>query len=202
MNGLFAIRREVSRQTQVGLAVASWSLLLFVWFGLTHWAKLPPFALPRPEKVLVALGQLWTQYDLMGNVFMSWWRIAQAFFWCVVIAVPLGLFMGSFRWLHHFINPLAAPMRSMPITAFLPAFLALFGMEETMKVAFLWFGMFFYLLATVVEEGDIAFDPPKIPAGGMAIDIPGRIAADTPGSTREVIRNSMPRELLNIPDAG
>ena len=29
-------------------------------------------------------------------------------------------------------------------------------------------------LATVVEEGDIAFDPPKIPAGGgMAIDIPG-----------------------------
>ena len=36
-------------------------------------------------------------------------------------------------------------------------------------------------LATVVEEGDIAFDPPEIPAGGMAIDIPGRIAADTPG---------------------
>lgn len=57
-------------------------------------------------------------------------------------------------------------------------------------------------LATVVEEGDIAFDPPEIPAGGMAIDIPGRIAADTPGGAREVIRNSMPRELLNIPDAG
>jgi len=46
----------------------------------------------------------------------------------------------------------AAPMRSMPITAFLPAFIALFGMEERMKVAFLWFGMFFYLLAVVVEE--------------------------------------------------
>src|ERR1041385_4474827 len=43
-------------------------------------------------------------------------------------------------------------MRSMPITAFLPAFIALFGMDETMKVAFLWFGMFFYLLAVVVEE--------------------------------------------------
>jgi NitT/TauT family transport system permease protein len=40
----------------------------------------------------------------------------------------------------------------MPITAFLPAFIALFGMEESMKVAFLWFGMFFYLLAVVVEE--------------------------------------------------
>src|SRR5438034_10302484 len=30
----------------------------------------------------------------------------------------------------------------------------LFLMEETMKVAFLWFGMFFYLLAVVVEEAN------------------------------------------------
>jgi ABC-type nitrate/sulfonate/bicarbonate transport system permease component len=60
--------------------------------------------------------------------------------------------MASFRWLFDLINPVAAPMRAMPITAFLPAFIALLGMDETMKVAFLWFGMFFYLLAVVVEE--------------------------------------------------
>ena len=84
----------------------------------------------------------------------SWWRIAQAFFWCACIAIPLGVLMASFRWVHHLINPVAAPMRAMPITAFLPAFIALFGMEETMKVAFLWFGMFFYLLAVVVEEAE------------------------------------------------
>jgi NitT/TauT family transport system permease protein len=53
---------------------------------------------------------------------------------------------------HDLVNPIAAPMRSMPVTAFLPAFIALFGMDEGMKVAFLWFGMFFYLLAIVVEE--------------------------------------------------
>jgi ABC-type nitrate/sulfonate/bicarbonate transport system permease component len=46
----------------------------------------------------------------------------------------------------------AEPMRSMPITAFLPAFIGIFGIYETMKIAFLWFGMFFYLLAVVVEE--------------------------------------------------
>src|SRR2546426_12042607 len=37
-------------------------------------------------------------------------------------------------------------------TLFRSAFIALFGMEESMKVAFLWFGMFFYLLAVVAEE--------------------------------------------------
>src|SRR5437867_2288097 len=71
---------------------------------------------------------------------------------CAVIAIPLGLLVGSFRWVSDLIKVVAAPMRSMPITAFLPAFIALFGMDETMKVAFLWFGMFFYLLAVVVEE--------------------------------------------------
>jgi len=102
--------------------------------------------------VIRAFGKLWTEYDLLGNVMESWWRIAQAFFWCAVIAIPLGILMASFRWLFELINPIAAPMRAMPLTAFLPAFIALFGMDETMKVAFLWFGMFFYLLAVVVEE--------------------------------------------------
>jgi ABC-type nitrate/sulfonate/bicarbonate transport system permease component len=43
-------------------------------------------------------------------------------------------------------------MRSMPITAILPAFIGHFGMDEAKKIAILWFGMFYYLLAVVVEE--------------------------------------------------
>ncbi len=152
MEEILKIRKEISRRTRLLLACLSWGSLIGLWIVLTHWDVLPPFSLPRPSGVVEALTRLWTEYDLLGNVFQSWWRIAQAFFWSAVIAIPLGLLMASFRWLHDLVNPVAAPMRSMPITAFLPAFIALFGMEELMKVAFLWFGMFFYLLAVVVEE--------------------------------------------------
>ncbi len=154
MPDLFSIRREVSRRARLAMAFASWAAIVAIWFALTHWELLPPFSLPRPAGVVQAFVRLWTEYDLLGNVFQSWWRIAQAFFWCAVIAIPLGVLMAGFRWLHELVNPVAAPMRSMPITAFLPAFIALFGMDEMMKVAFLWFGMFFYLLAVVVEEAD------------------------------------------------
>jgi len=154
MANLLEIRKEVSPRTRLALSFLSWGLIIAAWFVLTHWEFLPPFTLPRPMGVVSAFGRLWTEYNLLGNVLQSWWRIAQAFFWCACIAIPLGLLMASFRWVHHLINPVAAPMRAMPITAFLPAFIALFGMEETMKVAFLWFGMFFYLLAVVVEEVD------------------------------------------------
>ena len=152
MPDLFTIRKDTSRRTRLILAVSAWAGILAAWFLLTHWEILPPFSLPKPLGVMSAFFRLWTEYDLLGNVIKSWWRIAQAFTICVVIAIPLGLLMGSFRWVHDLVNPVAAPMRSMPIQAFLPAFIALFGMDETMKVAFLWFGMFFYLLAVVVEE--------------------------------------------------
>ena len=151
---MFAIRREVSKRTRVMLAVASWTTVVLAWYLLTEWKLLPPFSVPQPVGVVKAFYRLWVEYDLPGNVFKSWWRIAQAFCWSAVVAIPLGLLMGSFRWVHDLVNPVAAPMRSMPITAFLPAFIALFGMEEGMKVAFLFFGMFFYLLAVVVEEAD------------------------------------------------
>jgi ABC-type nitrate/sulfonate/bicarbonate transport system permease component len=149
---LFSIRKEISPRLRLVLAFLSWTVVVLVWIGLTHWEILPPFSLPKPMGVIRALAKLWTEYDLLGNVVESWWRIAQAFFWCAVVAIPLGILMASFRWLFELINPVAAPMRAMPLTAFLPAFIALFGMDETMKVAFLWFGMFFYLLAVVVEE--------------------------------------------------
>ena len=152
MADLFKIRGEVSPRVRVALAILSWSLLVLIWFVITNSDLLPPFSLPRPKGVALAFVRLWTEYDLLQNVFQSWWRIAQAFLWCVAIAIPLGLLMASFGWLHDFINPVAAAMRSMPITAFLPAFIALFGMDETEKVSFLYFGMFFYLLAVVVEE--------------------------------------------------
>jgi NitT/TauT family transport system permease protein len=152
MHSLFSIRRPIARQWQLILGVAAWALVVLIWFVITRGKLLPPFALPDPLGVVAALGRLWTEYDLLGNVFQSWWRIAQAFFWSAIVAIPLGLLMASFPWLHHFVNPIAAPMRSMPITAFLPAFIALLGMDEAMKVGFLFFGMLFYLLAVVVDE--------------------------------------------------
>jgi NitT/TauT family transport system permease protein len=147
-----SIRKPIASQWQYIFGVIAWVFVVTAWFVLTRTALVPALVLPEPAGVVRALVHLWVDYDLLGNVFMSWWRIAQAFFWCVVVAIPLGLVMGSYPWAFHLVNPIAAPMRSMPITAFLPAFIALFGMDEGMKVGFLFFGMFFFLLAVVVEE--------------------------------------------------
>jgi len=92
MSDLFSIRKEVSPRVRWTLAFSSWAFLVLLWIVLTQWEILPPFSLPKPLGVIRAFGKLWTEYDLLGNVFQSWWRIAQAFFWCAVVAIPLGMF--------------------------------------------------------------------------------------------------------------
>jgi NitT/TauT family transport system permease protein len=157
MSDWLKIRKDVSPRVRWALAFVSWGFLVGLWLVLPYMHGLEEtlhFSLPKLPGVLQSFAMLWTEYDLLGNVLMSWWRIAQAFFWCAVIAIPLGILMSSYRWLFELVNPVAAPMRAMPITAFLPAFIALLGIDERMKIAFLWFGMFFYLLAVVVEEAN------------------------------------------------
>jgi ABC-type nitrate/sulfonate/bicarbonate transport system permease component len=152
MTELLTIRKETSRTSKLILATVAWVLVVLIWSLITRWELISTYVFPTPMEVLRAFKPLFTERGLLSNVYASWLRIGQAFLWCVIIAVPLGLLMGAFRWVDDLINPVAAPMRSMPTTAFLPAFIGLFGIDETMKVAFLWFGMFFYLLAVVVEE--------------------------------------------------
>jgi NitT/TauT family transport system permease protein len=152
MADIFTIRRETSRSTKLTLGIIAWVLVVVIWALISKWELISSYVFPSPIGVLKAFPELFSERGLMANVWASWLRIGQAFLWCAVIAIPLGLLMASFRWFNDLVEPIAAPMRSMPITAFLPAFIGLFGIDETMKVAFLWFGMFFYLLAVVVEE--------------------------------------------------
>jgi len=151
---MFFQRRKLSLFARAGLGVVAWILLLGFWYISAVLEWLPPISLPHPVDVVKAFFRLWTENDLVTNVAVSWWRIAQAFFWSAIIAIPLGIVMASSEPVYHFVNPIAAPMRSMPVSAFLPAIIAVFGLDEKMKIAFLIVGMFFYLLAIVTEEAN------------------------------------------------
>ena len=152
MAEIFTIRGETSRSTKLTLGIVAWVLVVLAWAAIAQWEWISSYVFPSPMGVLRAFPELFSERGLLANVWASWLRIGEAFVLSAVVAIPLGLLMASFRWLNDLVEPVAAPMRSMPITAFLPAFIGLLGIGEGMKVAFLWFGMFFYLLAVVVEE--------------------------------------------------
>ncbi|MCA1587094.1 MAG: ABC transporter permease subunit [Acidobacteria bacterium] len=66
------------------------------------------------------------------------------------LALPLGVLMGAFDPINRFFEPIMAPLRYMPISAFIPLLILWFGIYEKQKIAFLFLGVFVYLLPVVV----------------------------------------------------
>ena len=58
--------------------------------------------------------------------------------------------MGAFEPVNRLFEPIMAPLRYMPISAFIPLLILWFGIYETQKIAFLFLGVFVYLLPVVV----------------------------------------------------
>lgn len=111
----------------------------------------PPFFLPPPDAVIKSVFYLIFEKELLQSVGLSALRILKAFGISLAIAVPLGILMGAFEFINRIFDPIIAPMRYLPITAFIPLLILWFGIDEGQKVAFLVLGTFVYLLPAVVD---------------------------------------------------
>ncbi len=151
MSDLFALRAPLPRALRPGLALAAPLLLFGTWCLLSYGHLVPPTFLPSPTEVLRGLFQLFFEKDLGSAVLRSTQRITLAFLLAAATALPLGVLMGAYEPINRFFDPIMAPLRFMPISAFIPLLIVWFGIQEAQKLAFLFLGVFVYLLPVVVN---------------------------------------------------
>jgi NitT/TauT family transport system permease protein len=149
---LFALRSPIPRLTAIILGFIAPALLFGVWCFLSYGGYAPADFLPSPTEVVRGTLQLFIQYDLWGAILTSTRRIVLAFLLASAIALPLGVLMGAFEPINRFFEPIVAPLRYMPISAFIPLLILWFGIYEKQKIAFLFLGVFVYLLPVVVSS--------------------------------------------------
>ena len=147
---LFALRQPLPKKTAFALGFVAPSVVLGVWCAASYGGFAPPDFLPSPTDVIKGTLQLFIQHDLGWAILVSTRRIALAFFLAAALALPLGILMGSFDLINRIFEPIAAPLRYMPISAFIPLLILWFGIYEKQKIAFLFLGVFVYLLPVVV----------------------------------------------------
>ena len=147
---LFALRAPLPRGTALALGFVMPALVLGAWCIVTYGGFAPPDFLPSPTDVVKGTLQLFLQYDLTGAIITSSRRILLAFVLASALAVPLGILMGAFEPINRLFEPIVAPLRYMPISAFIPLLIFWFGIFEKEKIAFLFLGVFVYLLPVVV----------------------------------------------------
>jgi NitT/TauT family transport system permease protein len=141
----------VPRGTALGLSFVMPVLVLGAWCIISYGNLAPADFLPSPTEVIRGTLQLFIQYDLWSAIWVSTRRIVLAFVLASVLALPLGIAMGAFAPIHSLFESITAPLRYMPISAFIPLLILWFGIYEKQKIAFLFLGVFVYLLPVVVS---------------------------------------------------
>jgi NitT/TauT family transport system permease protein len=139
------------RASATALGFVMPALVLGVWCLVSYGGFAPPDFLPSPTEVVRGTLQLFIQYDLWGAILTSSRRILLAFIFASALALPLGVLMGAFEPINRLFEPIMAPLRYMPISAFIPLLILWFGIYEKQKIAFLFLGVFVYLLPVVVS---------------------------------------------------
>jgi NitT/TauT family transport system permease protein len=84
------------------------------------------------------------------DIWASTLRIVISFLAAALLALPLGVLMGAFEPINRFVEPVMAPLRYLPISAFIPLLILWLGIGEAQKIAFLFLGVFVFLLPVVV----------------------------------------------------
>jgi NitT/TauT family transport system permease protein len=126
-------------------------LFLLVWqlsseFGLVDRSMIPPFT-----KVVAALVHGFIDGGLLPDLEISMTRAGVAFGIAVAVAIPLGLFMGSFRRFEAFIDPLIQTFRQTSALAIYPIFILLLGLGETSKITIICWAAFFPILLNTIS---------------------------------------------------
>jgi NitT/TauT family transport system permease protein len=146
------LRKALPRRYRVPFALAMPILVAILWCIFTLGSKpiVNELFLPSPIEVLKATLQMIFEHTLLDNIWASTLRILISFVAAALVALPLGILMGAFEPINRLMEPIMAPLRYMPISAFIPLLILWLGIGESQKVAFLFLGVFVYLLPVIV----------------------------------------------------
>jgi NitT/TauT family transport system permease protein len=93
-----------------------------------------------------------TETGLLDDMGISVYRVVTGFLLSAVIALPLGLFIGSYRAVQALLEPLTDFIRYMPAVAFIPLVMLWVGIGEGSKIAIIFIGTFFQMVLMVAED--------------------------------------------------
>jgi NitT/TauT family transport system permease protein len=127
------------------------SLFLGFWYFAVEVWKLPRF---REMPGLTTVIKEWISpnpaYSLSiytpeyyTHIWISVWRVTQAFFLATVLGVPLGLFLGWSRKFKEYVFPVFETLRPIPILAWVPLAIVMFISTESAVIYLTFLASFF-----------------------------------------------------------
>ena len=130
------------------ITLLSFVVILIIWYFAS--LNSSPLFIPNPLTVLEDAKILLVNGQLQIAILYTFRRILIASVLAGCVALPLGLLVYNFKFVRYSINPIISLMRYIPITAFYPLLIMWLGIDEQMKIAFLFIAAFVYMMPSVV----------------------------------------------------
>ncbi|MDM0021740.1 ABC transporter permease [Variovorax saccharolyticus] len=131
------------------LGVGFFVLFVAVWAFFTLGGFVSPTFLASPVTMVKEAVLLFTEYNFSHDIGMTVWRVFGGFVLATVVAVPLGIAMGTWKGVEAFFEPFVSFCRYLPASAFIPLLILWAGIGETQKLLVIFIGSVFQITLMV-----------------------------------------------------
>jgi NitT/TauT family transport system permease protein len=149
------------RGARTALAVILPAVFIIAWEVLGQMNLLVDGLVPTPSRVLQAWwvwiagagGLSLNPYSgtWAANVWYSLERVGQGYLLAIVLGVPLGVLIGWSRLAAQMVDPSIQWLRPIPITAWLPFSIALFGIKDFGAIFLITLGAFYPIVVNTTQ---------------------------------------------------
>lgn len=148
---VLSFTRSLSSISIILLGIAAWALFLAGWYSAVYKGAVPSILLPAPDRIIISAISMFSSEGFASDVWASIVRIFVSFALTSLIAIPLGIIMGSLKTFEAFFNPFVSAWRYLPAAAFVPILLMWLGTGESPKLALLILGVIFFQITVVMD---------------------------------------------------
>ena len=139
----------VSAATRIWLGILFFVLFVAAWSWATVGGYISPTFLANPLTMLDEGWQLLVKHGFLFDIGMTIWRVVGGFVLAAIVAIPVGIAMGTYKPVEAFFEPFVSLARYLPASAFIPLLILWAGIGETQKLLVIFIGSVFQLVLMV-----------------------------------------------------
>lgn len=139
----------VSAATRIWLGILFFVLFVAAWSWATVGGYISPTFLANPLTMLDEGWQLLVNHGFLFDIGMTVWRVVGGFVLAAIVAIPVGIAMGTYKPVEAFFEPFVSFARYLPASAFIPLLILWAGIGETQKLLVIFIGSVFQLVLMV-----------------------------------------------------
>ncbi|UJA19387.1 ABC transporter permease [Thermoleophilia bacterium SCSIO 60948] len=150
--GRSRLYNPIEPRTYIVIAILSFAVLLGGWWLAAELDLAKDIFLPTPIDVWNAGVEAAKDGSLWTDAKVSFVRITIGFAISTLLALPIGILIGTFRKAEAAIEPTVDFIRYMPAVAFVPLTIVWVGVDESQKWLIIFIGTFFQQVLMVMDN--------------------------------------------------